>query len=175
MSQADAELLRVLHDEHASAVWAFAVRLLDGDRARAQDVVQETFLRAWRQPQVLDEREGSARSWLFTVARHLIVDDWRSARRHPELLAADPPESTATASPAEAVVDREVVRAALATLSEQHRAVIVECYLRGATVAEAARTLGVPPGTVKSRCHYALRELRALLEDDGDDGRREAR
>jgi RNA polymerase sigma-70 factor (ECF subfamily) len=170
MSQTDADLLRTLHDQHGSAVWAFAVRLLDGDRSRAQDVVQETFLRAWRQPRILEQHDGSARSWLFTVARHLVVDDWRRTTRRPEVLAAEPPEPVDTApSPADAVVDRELVRAALATLGPAHRAVIEECYLRGATVNEAAAALRIPPGTVKSRCFHALRALRAALDDPAPD------
>lgn len=168
----DAELLRSLHDEHAGALWAFTVRLLDGDRGRAQDVVQETFLRAWRNPKVLDRQDGSVRSWLFTVARHLVVDDWRRSRRRRELLAAEPVEAV-TAAEDDRVLDRAVVAAALRSLSEQHRQVVVACYLQGLSVTEAAEVLGVPAGTVKSRCHYALRAMREALQErqDGEHGR----
>jgi len=68
---------------------------------------------------------------------------------------------------AQRTVDRELVVAALRTLSEEHRDVVLECYFRGSTVAEAARTLGIPPGTVKSRTHYALRSLKLVLEELG--------
>ena len=71
--------MRVLYHEHAAALWRYAVRLT-GDKARAEDVVQETLLRAWRHPEVTDESERSARAWLFTVARNLIIDERRSAR-----------------------------------------------------------------------------------------------
>src|SRR5271169_2458815 len=74
----DADLLRTLHDQHARAVWAYVVRLTNGDTARADDVVQETLLRAWRHPQVLDQSQGSARAWLMTVARRIVIDEWRS-------------------------------------------------------------------------------------------------
>ena len=168
MSTADAQLLRELHDQHAGALWGFVVGLLDGDRARAQDVVQETFLRAWRNPAVLDQAGGSARSWLFTVARRIVIDEWRSARRRPELVTAELPERPDTGvDDAERLADRQLVLAALRTLSREHREVLLECYYRGASVAQAARTLGVPEGTVKSRAHYALQALRAAVDDLG--------
>ncbi|HEY5187083.1 MAG TPA: sigma factor, partial [Actinomycetes bacterium] len=62
--------MRALNDEHAPALWSFTLRLT-GDRSRAEDVVQETLLRAWRSPRVLDGTHGATRAWLFTVARHL--------------------------------------------------------------------------------------------------------
>ncbi|HEY7010418.1 MAG TPA: sigma-70 family RNA polymerase sigma factor [Jatrophihabitantaceae bacterium] len=161
----DEQLLRALHDEHASALWAYVVRLTRGDRAKAQDVVQETLLRAWRTPAVLDQRHGSARGWLYTVARRIVIDDWRSARTRPEVVTDDVPEPVA-ANPdaiAQRVVDRDLVVAALRTLSDEHRAVVLETYFRGSSVAEAAAALGIPPGTVKSRLHYALRALRTTM------------
>jgi RNA polymerase sigma-70 factor (ECF subfamily) len=65
------------------------------------------------------------------------------------------------------MLDRIVVVDALAALSPEHRAVIVETYYRGRTVAEAAQVLGIPPGTVKSRCYYALRALKLALAERG--------
>jgi RNA polymerase sigma-70 factor (ECF subfamily) len=65
------------------------------------------------------------------------------------------------------IAHRPVVVAALRTLSPEHRNVVLECYFRGASVAQAAETLGVPPGTVKSRAHYALKALRLALEEMG--------
>jgi RNA polymerase sigma-70 factor (ECF subfamily) len=163
---ADADLLRGLHDQHARALWGFVVGLLDGDRNKAQDVVQETFLRAWRTPTVLDQSEGSARGWLFTVAKRIVIDEWRAAGRRPELVTADVPEQTTTDG-TQQIVDRQLVLSAMRTLSPEHRAVLVECYFRGATVAQAAAALGVPPGTVKSRTHYALHALRTAIEEMG--------
>ena len=60
-----------------------------------------------------------------------------------------------------------MVAEAVTRLSPEHRAVLVECYYRGQPVAEAARRLGVPEGTVKSRTHYALRALRLALQEMG--------
>ena len=166
----DEALLRALHDEHAHALWSYAVSLTRGDHARAQDVVQETLLRAWRTPAVLDQSHGSARGWLFTVAKRIAIDEWRSARSRHEFVAEEIPERS-TNEPADAIaqktVDRAVVVAALRTLSPEHRDVVLECYFRGASVAQASETLGVPPGTIKSRAHYALKALRLALEEMG--------
>lgn len=166
MASTDAELLRALHDEHAGALWTFALRLTGGDRSRAQDVVQETLLRAWRTPSVLDQSTGSARGWLYTVARRIVIDEWRSARARHETVTDVVPERP-VADGTDRSVDRQLVVAALRTLSAEHRDVVVECYLRGSSIAEASQRLGIPPGTVKSRAHYALRALRIALEEMG--------
>jgi RNA polymerase sigma-70 factor (ECF subfamily) len=158
--------MRTLHDEHAGALWSYVVTLTGGDRWRAQDVVQETLLRAWRHPDVLDQSDRSARAWLLTVARRIVIDDWRTARTRPETVTAEPPDR-AVADPAEPAVEHAVVMAALRQLSAQHQAVLLECYYRGSSVAEAAARLGVPEGTVKSRTHYALHALRTALETLG--------
>lgn len=163
----DAELLRALHDQHAHALWSYVVGLTNGDRGRAQDVVQETLLRAWRNPAVLEQVGGSGRSWLFTVAKRIVIDEWRSARRRPEVVTDRIPVHTVAVDTEQQTVDRHVVMAALRTLSAEHRQVLLECYFRGASVAEAAETLGVPPGTVKSRTHYALHALRQAIEEMG--------
>jgi RNA polymerase sigma-70 factor (ECF subfamily) len=162
----ESDLLRALHDEHAGVLWAYVVRLTNGDRGRAQDVVQETMLRAWRNPQVLDQSRGSARGWLFTVARRIVIDEWRTTRHRAEYVTDALPE-VPVADATDQVADRELVMAALRTLSEEHREVLVECYFRGSSVAQAAEALGVPPGTVKSRSHYALRALRLAIEELG--------
>jgi len=160
----DAELLRALHDKHAHSLLSYVVGLTH-DRANAQDIVQETLLRAWRNPASLEQTGGSARGWVFTVARHIVIDQWRSASRRPEVLTDLVPEQ-AVQDTAQQTVDRQLVHAALRTLSIEHRQALFETYFRGASVAEAARTLGVPPGTVKFRTHYALCALRQAIDEE---------
>jgi RNA polymerase sigma-70 factor (ECF subfamily) len=162
----DGELLRALHDEHAGALWTYVVGLTNGDRVQAQDVVQETMLRAWRNPQVLAQATGSARGWLFTVAKRIVIDDWRTARARREWTTDAVPEQP-VADTADRTVDHQLVIAALRSLSPEHRAVLHECYFRGSSVAEASVALGIPAGTVKSRTHYALRALRLALDELG--------
>jgi RNA polymerase sigma-70 factor, ECF subfamily len=163
------ELLRALHDQHAGALWSYVLGLTNGDRYRAQDVVQETLLRAWRSPAVLERTGGSERGWLFTVAKRIVIDEWRSAVRRPEVVTALVPEHSVP-DMVEQTVERQLVLAALRTLSMDHRRVLLECYFRGASVTEASETLGVPPGTVKSRTHYALHALRRAIDDMGGAG-----
>jgi RNA polymerase sigma-70 factor, ECF subfamily len=164
-SDRDEQLLRALHDQYAAPLWSFVLRLT-GDRARSQDVVQETLLRAWRKPSVLDEEHGSARAWLFTVARHIVVDEWRSARSRHEIAVDEPPERV-EADHVDALLDEWIVAEALDRLTPEHREVIVECYYRGRSTAEAADVLRIPVGTVKSRTHYALRALRLAMQEMG--------
>jgi len=158
--------MQALHDEHASALWGYVVRLT-GDHAQAQDVVQETLLRAWRSPKMLSQPTGSLRAWLFTVARHIVIDEWRARRVRPEYSTADLPEPAVGDDEVDAMLQSWVVADAVGTLSVEHRDVLLETYYRGRSVAEAARRLGVPEGTVKSRTHYALRALRLALEERG--------
>jgi RNA polymerase sigma-70 factor, ECF subfamily len=169
MADSPTTLMEQLHEEHAAALWEHCLRLTGHDRARAEDVAQETMLRAWRNLSRLDDSQGSVRAWLFTVARNIVIDEWRSRRTRAELLLADVPDVAEAGDRTEQLVQSWVVADALARLSPDHRAVIGECYYRGASVAEASRRLGVPEGTVKSRAHYALRALRLALQEMGVD------
>nr|WP_234971453.1 sigma-70 family RNA polymerase sigma factor [Jatrophihabitans endophyticus] len=161
-----AAMLRTLHDEHGAALWSYVLGLTNGDRGQAQDVVQETMLRAWRTPAVLAQTARSPRGWLFTVAKRIVIDEWRTARSRRERVTDDVPERP-VADTTDQTVDRHLVLAAMRTLSAEHRAVLHECYFRGSSVGQAAATLGVPPGTVKSRTHYALRALRLAIDELG--------
>ncbi|HTZ44341.1 MAG TPA: sigma-70 family RNA polymerase sigma factor [Jatrophihabitans sp.] len=162
-------LIQALHDEHAAALWAFAVRLTGGDRQAAEDVVQETLLRAWRHPDspaFSSEQLGAARSWLYTVARRIVIDDWRARRARPEKLVADVPDR-AGVDATDALVQSRLVADALQRLSAEHRAVLVEMFYRRSSVRETAGRLGIAEGTVKSRTHYALHALKLALAEMG--------
>jgi RNA polymerase sigma-70 factor, ECF subfamily len=164
---ADANALKRLYDQHAAALWRYTWRLT-GDPAHAEDVVQETLLRAWQRPHVLDNGQ-SPRGWLFTVARNMVIDDRRSARFRNEVISFDgagPPER---AGPDEqgGALDRALIGDAMAQLSDEHRAVVGRSYYQGWTTAQIAADLGIAEGTVKSRLHYALRALRQALVEMG--------
>jgi RNA polymerase sigma-70 factor, ECF subfamily len=157
-----------LYDEHAAALWRYA-RRLTGDEARAQDVVQETLLRAWQHPEVADNNERSARAWLFTVARNIVIDESRSARFRRELSTPDDVGAFEGVCPDEvdAAMDRLLIGDALARLTPEHREVVRRSYFQGWTTAQIAADLGIADGTVKSRLHYALRALRLALCEMG--------
>ena len=75
---ADEAALRRLWDDHAGPLLGFVLRLTGGDRGRAEDVVQETLLQAWRHPEALDPARGPIRPWLLTVARRVVIDQYRA-------------------------------------------------------------------------------------------------
>jgi RNA polymerase sigma-70 factor (ECF subfamily) len=165
MRSTDEARLAALFDAHAAPLRRYVVSLT-GDDATADDVVQETLLRAWRTPHILAEEPESLRGWMLTVARHIVVDEARSARRRHEVVVAELPER-AGADDAESLLDGILIEDALSTLTPDHRAVIVHAYYLGRSVAQTAAALDIPEGTVKSRLHYGIRALRLALQERG--------
>ena len=149
---------------HGAVLVRFARKLTLGDWQRAEDIVQETMMRAWRHPEVVEGNTAVIRPWLFTVARHVAIDMWRARSRADEVIdsgQADRHDRGESIARATVALD---VRAALGRLAPAQRQVIVEMYFLDRPVAEIAESLGVPEGTVKSRAYYAVRQLRALME-----------
>ena len=166
-SRVDDAALRALYAEHGTALLGYATRLCGGDRGRAEDVVQETLLRAWQHPDSLTPERGSVRAWLFTVAHHLAVDAHRARSARPTEIGPASLDHLSVDDDVDRALDSWLVADALATLTDAHRAVVLETFYRGCSVAEAATRLGVPQGTVKSRAYYALRALRVALAERG--------
>jgi RNA polymerase sigma-70 factor, ECF subfamily len=156
--------VRQLYSLHAQALHSYVVRFCT-DPASADDIVQETFIRAWRHLPQLTADDRPVRPWLFHVARNLLIDADRAAQSRPvtvpEQLAEDGRPDTSLTQ----VLDRELVSGALQHLSFAHRTVLVETFYYGRTLTMVARRLGIPPGTARSRLHYALQALRQQLED----------
>jgi RNA polymerase sigma-70 factor, ECF subfamily len=162
-SAEDSQLTEIVKT-HRTALLAYAVRLTGGDRARAEDVVQETFVRAWKHLDRLTPGQGSVRGWLLRVAHNLVVDGYRAVQARPTEVEIEQAETAPAADTSDHVLTSVMVERALAALAPEHRAAVVECYLRDRTAAEAAIVLGVPVGTVKSRVFYALRRLRSTVD-----------
>jgi RNA polymerase sigma-70 factor (ECF subfamily) len=169
---------------HRTPVFSFLVRLT-GDRARAEDLCQETFLRVVHAARGWEPR-APFRTWLFAVARNQAFDEARRrAFRRTERLddparAAEPSGDPGPDRAAEGSLLRPKLEAALAALPEEQREVFLLREHAGLRFAEIAEVTGVPENTVKSRMRYALEALRARLEalgvapDAGEAGPRSA-
>lgn len=163
----DALAFEVLVRRHRTPVFSFLVRLT-GDRARAEDLCQETFLKAVRAAASWAPR-ATFRTWLYAIARNQAVDEARRrAFRRVEPLAGragtEPAwEGTPPDGAAEAALLRPKLEAALASLPEQQREVFLLREHAGLRFPEIAEVTGVPENTVKSRMRYALEALRVEL------------
>ena len=158
---------------HAGAVFSLAQRML-WERALAEELVQEIFLRLWEQPDRYDQARGSLRSFLLMDAHARCVDRIRSDTRRRER-----EERTARAVvvteydldlEAHDLDVAEQVRDVMATLSDAERRAIELAYFGGHTYREVARILDEPEGTIKSRIRTGLMRLRTQLLDRGIDG-----
>jgi RNA polymerase sigma-70 factor (ECF subfamily) len=163
----DEEFIRAVYDKHGVFLLRVATGLLRGDSHQAQDLVQEAVLRAWQHTDILDPEAEGIRPWLITVVRNLVIDGYRARQ-------ARPPETIDTALNAvpgpdrmDPALTRKIVREALGDLTLQHREILVHVEFLDQSVAQTAKTLGIPTGTVKSRTHLALKALRAALTERG--------
>ncbi|GAB3400871.1 sigma-70 family RNA polymerase sigma factor [Schumannella luteola] len=150
--------------EHRPGLVRYATRLMNGDVSAAEDVAQETLLRAWRHLDRLTEDQGSVRGWLTRVAHNVAMDQHRARRSRPTEIAWSEFDAESAASlddTAREVEDRVLVSEMLAHVSPLHRSTLTEVYLSDQTTAAAAERLGVPVGTVKSRVFHALRTIRS--------------
>lgn len=155
---------------HRLELVRFARRAL-GDGQLAEDAVQETFLRAWRARDRYDPSIAGVRTWLFAIVRRVVIDLSWSRTRH----AAQSSDATVADLAGgdddigQAMMSMEV-QAAVRRLNPEHRRVLVDVYYRQRSGREVARELGIPEGTVRSRLHYGLRQLRLILEEGGWEG-----
>ena len=168
---ADEDGVCAAYAAHGAELYRFVLRGL-GDAGAAQDVVQETFLRAWRAADRFDPQLASLRVWLFAIARNAMLDHARASRARPwQRELVDPPGAEQAAGAVEDHTERLVrswvVEEALRRLSAEHRTAIVQTHLQGRPYAEVAAALGVPIGTVRSRVFYGLKALRVVMDEMG--------
>ena len=161
------QALRALYDTHGPALLRYLMRLTKGDQHKAEDLVQETLIRAWQHPEAQVNGEWS-RPWLFMVARRIAIDHFRAAMVRPSEVTDerlhDRPETDAGF---DRITSRSEILEEVLELPARFRDVLVEIYFRDQPVAKVAEILGVPEGTVKSRTFYALRALRQRYIENG--------
>ena len=154
---------------HASAVTGVAHHVVR-DRALAEDIAQETFLRVWRAASTYDARRGNARAWLLSISRNAAIDLVRVRQAAPlspdtviDLLAG---QAVLTASDDRLVAEADAaeVRKALARLPEEQRRALLLAAVSGRSAAEVGEVEGIPLGTAKTRIRAALMRMRDALE-----------
>ena len=157
---------------HGPELYRFVLRGL-GDQGAAQDVVQETFIKAWRSAGRYDPTLASLRVWLFGIARNAMIYHARAAKVRPwQGNLVDPPTVQDLAGsdqgdPVDRMMTSWVVEEALRHLSEHHRVAIVRTHLQERPYEEVAAELGIPVGTLRSRVFYGLKALRVAIDEMG--------
>ncbi|MCH8560149.1 sigma-70 family RNA polymerase sigma factor [Nesterenkonia sp. DZ6] len=156
--------------EHGGALFSFALNAL-GDRAEAEDCVQEAFIRAWRNRERYSSSRGSVRTWLFAIVRNLVIDCLRARARRPAPSDAEKIEwASEPVTEDLLIVERLVLYESLATLTFEHREVIAAVQLDGVGYQELSEQTGVPVATLRTRMYYGLRSLRMALGGNAHDG-----
>lgn len=158
---------QALYRRYEGRVFGLGLRML-GRRDLAEELVQETFLRVWRSAGSFDAARGPVRAYVLAIARRTAITLWR--RTSPEDALPGLEADGAVGDGVDELLLAVGVRDAMQSLSPGHREVLALCVEQDLSQAEAARRLGVPVGTVKSRTHNALRALGAALAERGIDG-----
>ncbi len=173
IAHGDAAALELLYDRYSPSVMGLAVKML-GDRTAAEEVVQETFWKVWRNAASFRQKRGNVSSWLFGIARNLAIDNWRRRKARPQAVLDDKDVSE-TDIDARISIDESVwtkikhsqVRSAIASLPTAQRRVIELAYFGGLTRQEISDQMDVPLGTVHTRARLGLQKLREALQSQG--------
>ena len=179
VARGDGDALEALYDRHAPTVFAITLKVI-GDRAAAEDVLQETFWRVWRSARTFQAQRGSFTSWLFRIARNLAIDAYRKRNVRPaEIISAEDPDQLLdqvsdpdvnVVEQAQSAMENRQVRTALATLPRVQRQVIELAYFYGLTRQEIAEMTGEALGTIHTRARLGLQKLREELERNEFEG-----
>ncbi|AIQ55404.1 RNA polymerase sigma factor [Paenibacillus sp. FSL R7-0331] len=167
--QKDPDALEKLYDRYEQMIYSFAYRIVK-DSMAAEEVMQELFMRIWKNAEQYDSTKGKLPTWMFTVTRNIAIDLLRKTNTRPAQQSADSEEvqqlrdtGAMTEDMVEMLLAGEQVREALLELSRDQQQVVDLIYYQGLTQQEAAYHVAVPLGTVKSRVRLAMRQLQKRL------------
>ena len=173
VARGNSAALEALYDRHSSTVLGLALKIV-GDRAAAEDILQESFWRVWKSAATFQPQRGSFTSWLFRIARNLAIDLYRRRNVRPQtmpngedgasLLDQTPDPDMDVANQAQSALETKQVRSALSSLSGVQRQVIELAYFYGMTRQEIAEATGEALGTIHTRARLALQKLKEELE-----------
>jgi len=169
LARGEQRALEALYDRYASAVMGLAMRIL-GEREPADEVVQETFWRAWSRSDSYRAERGAPLSWLFGIAHHLAIDLIRrsgSNRSGSESVKPNREDRQQVEESVVAAQRRKQVLSALADLESEQRQVLELAYFEGLTHREIAEVTRTPLGTVHTRARLGLQKLRSALQAHG--------
>jgi RNA polymerase sigma-70 factor (ECF subfamily) len=170
LAAGDETALAGVYDRYGALAYGVALRIL-GDPGRAEDAVQDAFLKVWRGAAGFDSSRGTLRSWLIAAVRNRCIDllrgrslhERQELALHPAVRSADRgPEDEATGS-----LERAAVRAAVDDLADEQRRTVLLAYFGGLSQPEIAELTGVPLSTVKGRMRLAMDKLATYLKARG--------
>lgn len=179
MAAGDESALGALYDRWSTLVHSVVARIT-ADPGDAEELVEETFLQAWRQAGRYEGTRGGVRTWLVVIARSRALDRVRLAG-HRRAAAAEPLEAAESAGAlhqshdtpldaAEVAETRQIVHAAMEKLPADQRETLELAYFKGMSQSEIAQATGQPLGTIKTRCRLGLMKLREALSVLREDG-----
>jgi RNA polymerase sigma-70 factor (ECF subfamily) len=179
IARGDTAALESLYDRHASVVLAIALRVV-GERAAAEDVLQETFWRVWNSADTYQSQRGSFTSWLFRIARNLAIDLYRRRSVRPQtvenldeespILDNVPDPDADVVELAQSDLQNQKIHEALTSLPPEQKQVIELAYYYGMTRQEISEMTGEALGTIHTRARLGLQKLRVMLEREEFEG-----
>ncbi len=164
------DLLGDLYDRYGRLVYSLAMRSIE-NQAIAEEITQDVFVQVWKKAGSYDASIASVATWLSSITRHRIIDEFRREKAHPErngvdLFEVSEREDLSRTKPEEETElswRQRQVREALKTLSPGEREALSLAYFKGYSQSEIARILGIPLGTVKTRIRSSMKKLRLVL------------
>ena len=168
----DKEAFSLLYDRWAPVLFNFCVRILR-DVGDAEEVLQDVFVQVWKDAHRFDPARGSAKTWLFTIARSRALDRWRSRKSVDKRVDAEVPlveVPAAKSGSGERSLLSQLVARQMGRLQAKEKAVLSLAYFEGLTQEEIASRLDEPLGTIRGRARSGLARLHALFGGDKVDG-----